>query len=101
MNNMKKIERLLVKTFEKTNENLYSKNNANNFKHINESVYRYEFLKNLTIEQVNAETEWNRVDALCYDEKYQYLIEFKQYDIRYNVKFPWPPQKGNRKGGAE
>lgn len=67
------------------------------FRHINENVYRYFFIKHLP-KNIGIEDEWHRIDLLLHDQNFQYPIEFKQYSTRPLLLLG--KNKCGRKGGA-
>ena len=93
---MKNIDEIISETFNKAFNLALKGINKNSFRHINESVFRYLFIKSLP-ENIDKEDEWKRIDLILHDKTGQYPIEFKFLDIRPLNKFNG--QKPNYKGG--
>jgi hypothetical protein len=91
------IDQELIDAFITTNDQLYAADNAKYFKLLNESVYRYHFLKNIN-PSVNVEQEWHKIDAICWQGNSHYLIEFKHYDRSICTSFN-SAKKDTIKGG--
>ena len=64
---------------------------------MNESVFRYLFIKNLP-KDIHSEDEWHRVDLLLHRKNEFFPIEFKFYDSRPCVNFT--KKRHHYKGGA-
>ncbi len=91
-----KMEDIIAKAFHDSLKKMLRGINSENYRHINESVFRYFFIKSLP-KEVNAEDEWRRIDLVLHDDSGIYPIEFKQYDTRTLKNFNG---KDGFKGGA-
>ena len=70
---------------------------ADNYRFINESVFRYNFIKVLP-KNIGIEDEWKRIDLVIHESDKHYPIEFKQYATRPLNRFDG--KKCSFKGGA-
>lgn len=75
------IEQIIRDSFQKALNKMMKGVNHNNFRYINESVFRYYFIRSLPA-HIGAEDEWKRIDLLLHDKRFQYPIKFKQYATR-------------------
>jgi len=91
------MEKIIEKAFINSFNDLCCQVNEKTFRHINESVYRYLFIKHLP-EGIGVEDEWHRIDLLLHDPEFQYPIEFKLYDTRPLFLIGMDEQ--GKKGGA-
>lgn len=91
------MENIIKTTFEKSFQKILKEVDKVEFRHINESVFRYIFIRSLPL-GIGIEDEWKRIDLLLHDTSGQYAIEFKQYDTRPLNRFDG--KNATYKGGA-
>tara|TARA_R110002167_G_C12700574_1_gene653449 strand:+ start:2704 stop:3279 length:576 start_codon:yes stop_codon:yes gene_type:complete len=91
------MEEIIKKAFYDSFDAICNDVTETTFRHLNESVYRYFFIKHLP-SSIGIEDEWHRIDLMLHDSEYQYPIEFKQYDTR--PLFMVNSKKIGKKGGA-
>ena len=93
---MTTIDKIISDSFKKAFETCLLDIDADAVRHLNESVFRYYFIKALPA-GIGKEDEWKRIDLLIHNESGHYPIEFKFYDKRPLNRFD--SKKPSYKGG--
>lgn len=77
----KQVEQAICQAFDRSFTEVMKLAPGDDIRHINESVYRFLFMKMLEPD-IRKEDEWRRIDLLLNYENEFYPIEFKFYDRR-------------------